>query len=137
MGVDQNIDSHSGQPYATLFDNVEGGVFSNLGGPLPGLPHHGKYLVMWNFRHRSRLNYHYNFWDLEKRRNFTIAHPIFVGFQPDTKITFENEGIDQLRGLFVTPASLFKAQLDLRLNGAAAEGSSDPSSGLKKSNTRH
>jgi hypothetical protein len=115
MGTDQNIDSHSGQPTATLFDNVQGGVFSNLGGPLPGLPHHGKYLVMWNFRHSASRDYHYNFWDLEKRRNFTIAQPIFAGFQSDTKITFENEGIDELRGVTVEPLSLFDAQLALRL----------------------
>jgi hypothetical protein len=115
MGIDQNIDSHSGQPMATLFDNVLGGVFSNLGGPLPGLPHHGKHLVMWNFRHRSKRDYHYNFWDLEKRRNFTMANPIFVGFQSDTKITFQNEGYDQLRGVTVEPVSLFEAQLNLRL----------------------
>jgi hypothetical protein len=121
MGVDQNIDSHSGQPVATLFDDVVGGVFSNLGGPLPGLPHHGKYLVMWNFRHRSTRDFHYNFWDVEKRRNFTIAHPIFVGFQPDTKITFENEGLDQLRGTMVSPRSLFEAQLALRLKSASAK----------------
>lgn len=117
MGSDQNIDSHSGQPIATLFDNVLGGVFSNLGGPLPGLPHHGRHLVMWNFRHRSARDYHYNFWDLEKRRNFTIANPVFVGFQSDTKITFQNEGYDQLRGVTVEPVSLFEAQLDLRLKG--------------------
>lgn len=115
MGVDQNIDSHSGQPAATLFDDVVGGVFSNLGGPLPGLPHHGKYLVMWNFSHRSLRDYHYNFWDLEKRRNFTIAQPMFIGFQADTKITFQNEGIDELRGVRVEPASLFEAQLQNRL----------------------
>jgi hypothetical protein len=121
MGVDQNIDSHSGQPVATLFDDVVGGVFSNLGGPLPGLPHHGKYLVMWNFRHRSTRDFHYNFWDVEKRRNFTIAHPIFVGFQPDTRITFENEGLDQLRGTMAEPRSLFEAQLALRLKSASAK----------------
>jgi hypothetical protein len=115
MGVDQNIDSHSGQPTATLFDDILGGVFSNLGGPLPGLPHHGRYLVMWNFSHRSSRDYHYNFWDLEKRRNFTIAQPMFIGFQADTKITFQNEGIDQLRGVRVEPVSLFEAQLQNRL----------------------
>jgi hypothetical protein len=121
MGVDQQIDSHSGQPVATLFDNVVGGIFTNLGGPHPGFPHHGKYLVMWNFQHRSTRDFHYNFWDLEKRRNFTIAHPLFIGFQPDTKITFENEGVDELRGLKAEPQSLFEAQLKLRLKNSSSE----------------
>lgn len=116
MGVDQNIDSHSGQPTATLYDDVTGGVFYNLGGPLPGHPHHGKYLVMWNFRHRSAKDCDYNFWDMERRRNYTIAHPMFIGFQPDHKVTFKNEGIDQLRGVMVEPRSLFEAQLKYRLN---------------------
>ncbi|WP_158860214.1 DUF4955 domain-containing protein [Lunatibacter salilacus] len=116
MGEDQIIDSHSGQPYATLFDDIHGGVFYNLGGPLPGLPHHGKHLVFWNFMYLSEKDFHYDFWSLERRRNYTIADPIFVGFRANREITFENVGIDQLRGEEVFPKSLFEAQLDLRLN---------------------
>lgn len=115
MGSDQIIDSHSGQPYATLFDDIDGGVFYNLGGPLPGLPHHGKYLVFWNFAYRSNRDFHYNFWSVERRRNYTIAAPIFVGFQPNTTVTFENEGLDELRNMQVAPKSLFEAQLAFRL----------------------
>jgi hypothetical protein len=132
LGVDQNIDSHSGQPFATLFDDVLGGVFTNLGGPLPGLPHHGNYLVMWNFRHRSTKDFHYNFWDTLKRRNHTIAHPIFVGFQPDRHVTFENEGLNQLPGVMAKPRSLFEAQLNLRLKNQAATGANAGSSSGKK-----
>ncbi|MDR7130230.1 hypothetical protein J2X69_002578 [Algoriphagus sp. 4150] len=115
LGEDQIIDSHSGQPYATLFDAIDGGVFYNLGGPLPGLPHHGKYLVFWNFNYRSDRDFHYDFWSVEKRRNYTIADPIFVGFRANRTITFENVGIDQSRGEEVFPKSLFEAQLELRL----------------------
>jgi hypothetical protein len=115
MEVDQNIDCHSGQPFATLFDDVDGGVFSNLGGPWEGLPHHGKHLVLWNFRHRGSRDFHYNFWDVARRRNYTIARPILVGFQADTKITFQNEGINESPGAAVEPRSLFEAQLVLRL----------------------
>lgn len=119
IGADQIIDSHSGQPYASLFDDIVGGVFYNLGGPHPGLPHHGKYLVFWNFAYRSDRDFHYNFWSVDKRKNYTIADPIFVGFQPNTKVTFENEGIDQLRDVRVEPQSLFEAQLELRLSNKA------------------
>lgn len=116
LGEDQNIDIHSGQPYANLFDDIDGGIFANLGGPEPGFPHHGKHLVFWNFRHRSSRDRHYNFWDMERRRNYTIAHPVLVGFQSDKRVTFENAGINQLQGHAVKPASLFKAQLALRLS---------------------
>jgi hypothetical protein len=115
MEVDQNIDSHSGQPFATLYDDVRGGVFRNLGGPFEGLPHHGRCLVFWNFEHRSTWDFHYNFWDTAQRRNHTIAEPIFVGFRANRKITFEHVGINQLPGQRVQPQSLFEAQLKLRL----------------------
>jgi hypothetical protein len=117
LGRDQNFDIHSGQPYATLYDNIEGGVFYNLGGPEPGHPHHGKYLVLWNFYHKSEKEQHYNFWDMNRRRNYTIAQPILVGFQSDNNVTFENEGVNQLQGEKVSPVSLFEAQLELRLKG--------------------
>lgn len=115
LGIDQNFDIHSGQPIATLFDDIEGGVFTNLGGPEPGHPHHGKDLVLWNFRHSATKDIHYNFWDLQKRRNYTIAKPVLVGFQSNTKVDFENEGINESQGQMVWPRSLFEAQLQWRL----------------------
>ena len=117
LGTDQNFDIHSGQPYATLYDQIDGGVFYNLGGPEPGQPHHGKQLVLWNFNHKSAKEQNYNFWDMSRRRNYTIAAPILVGFQSNNKVTFENAGINQLQGQMVEPKSLFEAQLKLRLTG--------------------
>lgn len=117
LGKDQNFDIHSGQPYATLYDAIDGGVFYNLGGPEPGHPHHGKHLVLWNFYHRSAKEQNYNFWDMSRRRNYTIASPILVGFQSDNKLTFENAGINVMQGQVVNPESLFEAQLLLRLKG--------------------
>jgi hypothetical protein len=117
LGTDQNIDIHSGQPFATLYDDIQGGVFYNLGGPEPGHPHHAKHLVLWNFRHQSAKEQHYNFWDLVKRRNYSIALPFLVGFQSNQKVTFENVGINESQGHEVLPRSLFEAQLQLRLTG--------------------
>ncbi|SFG81778.1 DUF4955 domain-containing protein [Pedobacter insulae] len=117
LGTDQNIDIHSGQPFATLYDDIQGGVFYNLGGPEPGHPHHGKHLVLWNFQHQSAKEQYYNFWDLSKRRNYTIAQPIIVGFQSDRKVTFEHVGLNQAQGKAILPKSLFEAQLTLRLTG--------------------
>lgn len=120
LGADQNIDSHSGQPFATLFDDIDGGVFYNLGGPLPGFPHHGKGMVFWNFQHRSaRKHIGYDFWDTEKRRNYTIALPIFAGFRSDNEVTLINYGINESQGKSVRPQSLFEAQLLWRLQGKA------------------
>ena len=119
LGSDQNFDIHSGQPYATLFDDIDGGIFTNLGGPEPGHPHHGKNLVLWNFHHKSSKDQHYNFWDMSRRRNYTIAHPVLVGFQSDTKVDFENVGINESQGKKVNPESLFEAQLELRLKKKA------------------
>jgi len=115
LGTDQNFDIHSGQPYATLFDDIDGGVFYNLGGPEPGHPHHGKQLVLWNFYHKSAKDQHYNFWDMTRRRNYTIAQPILVEFQSNNKVGFENVGINESQGKAVYPKSLFEAQLQLRL----------------------
>jgi Domain of unknown function (DUF4955)/Pectate lyase superfamily protein len=119
MLVDQNIDLHSGQSYACLYDDIEGGIFRNLGGPHPGLPHGGRDIVFWNFRHRSTFDFDYNFWNTAERRNHTFARPTFVGFQADRSITFENEGVNQLPGANVEPRSLFEAQLALRLKSSA------------------
>lgn len=117
LGTDQNFDVHSGQPYATLYDNIDGGVFYNLGGPEPGHPHHAKHLVLWNFHHKSSKDQNYNFWDMSRRRNYTIASPILAGFQSDKKVVFENAGHNDLQGEKVLPTSLFEAQLQFRLTG--------------------
>jgi uncharacterized protein DUF4955/pectate lyase-like protein len=120
MQVDQNIDLHSGQSYACLYDNIEGGIFRNLGGPHPGLPHGGRDLVFWNFHHRSTFDFTYNFWNTDQRRNHTFAEPVFVGFTADREIKFENEGRNEQPGDFVEPRSLFESQLSLRLQNHSA-----------------
>jgi hypothetical protein len=131
MQVDQNIDLHSGQSYACLYDNIEGGIFRNLGGPHPGLPHAGRDLAFWNFRHRSTFDFTYNFWNTEERRNHTFAEPVFVGFTADREIKFENEGRNEHPGELVEPRSLFEAQLTLRMQnkGHKTEPPSDLSTG--------
>ncbi len=54
---------------------------------------------------------------MSRRRNYTIAQPILAGFQSDTKVDFENAGINEAQGKTVWPESLFEAQLQLRLKG--------------------
>jgi len=115
MLQDQSVDAHSGQPYATLLDDIEGGVFDSNGGPHESYPHHARDMVFWNFRHNDSDTKNYDFWPNSRNGN-TYAEPIFIGFQSNKEVTFENEGLDELRGTMVEPRSLFDAQLNLRLN---------------------
>ncbi|MGB3464211.1 MAG: DUF4955 domain-containing protein, partial [Cyclobacteriaceae bacterium] len=114
MQADQSLDAHSGQPYATLIDDVDGGVFNRNGGPHESFPHHGKDYLFWNFRHNSSEDMSYNFWP-DNRNGNTFADPLFVGFQANKQVEFSNEGLNQLSEQTVEPRSLFDAQLGLRI----------------------
>lgn len=46
-------DSHGRNPIVTLWDNMQGGILNYNGGRVTVMPHHGKALTVWNFRHRS------------------------------------------------------------------------------------
>jgi hypothetical protein len=115
MVQDQSVDAHSGQPYATLIDDVEGGVFDRNGGPHESYPHHARDLVFWNFRHNAQEEESYNFWSTTNRTGNTYADPFFIGFQSNQEVTFENEGLNEMAGTMVEPRSLFEAQLNLSL----------------------
>ena len=114
MAAKQRMDSHSGSPYANLFDNVQNGHFNGNGGPYPNYPHHGKYFVAWNFSVNGGPT-HYDFWS-EKRNGHTFAQPIFVGLQ-GKKVSMQKGtyAINELPQQEVYPSSLFEAQLALRL----------------------
>ncbi|TRX60196.1 DUF4955 domain-containing protein [Fulvivirga sp. M361] len=118
MQKDQSVDSHSGQPYVTLIDDVQGGDFDQNGGPHESYPHHGQHFTFWNFRHSSTSSKTYNFWSVDNRNGNTYANPLFIGFQPDTEVNFINEGMNEMEGQIVEPRSLFEAQLELRLSEA-------------------
>lgn len=121
MQVAQQIDSHGGVPYATLFDDVTGGIFEDNGGPYENYPNHAKYLVFWNFAHRAKKPHTYDFWRVATRENNTFALPIFAGFTHDQPVTFVDEkrkvAHNESRGTRVIPISLFDAQLALRTCG--------------------
>lgn len=114
MAADQRMDSHSGSPYATLFDSIQGGKFDGNGGPYESYPHHAKYFVAWNFTVNGGTST-YDFWP-SSRNGHTFAMPIFAGLQGDSVTLaagtyLENES----PGVAVEPASLFEAQLQFRL----------------------
>lgn len=119
MQRNQRINSHGGNPYATLLDSVTGGVLDGNGGPFENYPHHAHHFVFWNFQHRSSGSKTYDFWNIERRNSSTFALPIFAGLTFDRSVRFQDESTEVLRnesfGTAVTPASLFEAQLQWRL----------------------
>lgn len=116
MQENQSIDSHSGQPYCSLLDDVDGGDFHSNGGPHESYPHHGRFMTFWNFVHKKSSDEFYDFWVTDARRPATYAEPIFVGFQPTKDVNMVDVLMDEYRGQEVFPKSLFEAQLDYRLN---------------------
>lgn len=114
MAKGQYIDSHSGSPYATLFDNVINGSLHKNGGPIQSYPHHGKHMTFWNLV-LSGSPKKYDFWRAKRNGN-TFAAPFFVGLQGQ-KVTLKKGtySVNELQGKKAEPASLFEAQLALRL----------------------
>ncbi|MGJ8693547.1 MAG: DUF4955 domain-containing protein [Thalassotalea sp.] len=111
----QNIDSHGGGPYVSLYDNVGKGHFDKNGGSHSSYPHHLKYFVFWNFELSGGPD-SYNFWRPHQRNGHTYLQPYFSGlhgksvsFEADTYAANESPGIK------VYPDSLFEAQLGLRM----------------------
>lgn len=117
----QRMDSHSGSPYATLFDNVVNGHFDGNGGPHDSYPHHGQYFVAWNFLLDGGPS-SYNFWPAS-RNGHTFAMPYFIGLQGDNvAMTAGTFAANELAGQSVEPVSLFEAQLALRVANANYSG---------------
>lgn len=115
MKPEQRVDSHSGQPYATLHDNTWGGILYGSGGPTAGLPHHLRHWVLWNFKYQGNMNWNYDFWGPKKDK---FVMPIIVGFH-GTPVKFNEKRLELLEshGTPVKPESLWEAQLALRLGG--------------------
>ena len=138
MQQHQSIDCHGFHPYGNLLDNIKGGTVRANGGAANAYPNSGPYLTFWNFKHNSKYsNKTFDFWDSENRKLWTFANPNFIGFQERAgeNITFQNEGIDELRNEQVYPNSLFDAQLQLRLyDGYMSASSSKESNQAKLAN---
>jgi len=125
MNPNQSIDSHSGSPFVSLFDDMEGGDFHSNGGPWESYPHHGRHMTFWNFRHYTTSSSEYLFWRVYVREPATYAEPFFIGLQSNHPLIMEGEGMDIMRDVMVEPRSLFEAQLDLRLNSITTSTTDD------------
>jgi hypothetical protein len=120
MQPEESFDMHGGNPYATLFDCVEGGNFSSSGGPVPSFPNHLQHFVAWNFHQRqapARFANHkkeYDFWGQRP----SLVMPILVGMHGElSPVNAQTVAINESPGQAVSPASLFEAQLALRFAG--------------------
>jgi len=113
-----SFDSHGNSPYATLLDDVSGGLQQGrTGGPQEGQPNHLRWFTLWNFEQTNNAQSNYEFWDENnnnKRDRFLF--PIIVGWH-GANTTFVEEDLGELEslGTAVDPESLFEAQLTNRL----------------------
>lgn len=132
------FEAHASQPRNTLFDLVQGGLMQNRGGgallaynkeqhpkfdlmqnrgggALENTPNHMSGLVLWNYTQTNSPIKDFEFWPTSSPW-WKIPNPIIVGFRGNGT-TFNKEQVGHMEpgGKFVTPNSLYEAQLALRL----------------------
>ena len=118
IGPQEPIDNHSGRPFCTLFDRIDGGSLYGSSGGERDYPQHLRKLVIWNFKGgvvpENNQPLIYDFW--RKGMNDRFVKPIISGFHGSPALFNENsvEKLESL-GIPVEPESLYEAQLALRL----------------------
>lgn len=110
------FESHASQPRNTLLDNVTGGFMAGRqGGAIENLPNHLNGLVLWNYTQTSPALKDFDFWPINDVW-FKIVKPVVVGFNGNgTTFKKDQPGTFESIGQHVQPASLYEAQLELRL----------------------
>lgn len=109
------FEAHASQPRNTLLDCMEGGLMQNrAGGALGNMPNHMQGLVLWNYKQTNAPVKDFEFWSSTSKW-WKIPNPVVAGFSGGT--TFKKEQLSYMEsiGTFVTPQSLYEAQLELRL----------------------
>ncbi|WPO78232.1 DUF4955 domain-containing protein [Flavobacterium sp. KACC 22761] len=113
-----SFESHSSQPRNTLLDGVEGGLMNGRGGGAKeNMPNHMQGLVLWNYKQTNEPVKDFEFWPSSAVSEWwRIPNPIIVGFtSKGTSFKLEQLGQSESIGTAVDPASLYEAQLKLRL----------------------
>ena len=113
------FDAHGVFPYATLFDQVKGGLCSarsGSGGAQSNIPQHMRHLVFWNFDELGQKADNFRFWQYPDSKWGRFYLPLVIGFHGATS-TFDESQLELIEshGEAVKPASLYDAQLELRL----------------------
>ena len=112
----QSVDSHGNGPYATLIDRVDGGSFTNSGGPGSSFPNHLRWMIFWNYSYNGTDKEPIDFWEYSKNGIAKFVKPLFVGLHGKT-VSLKEESLlsNESQGQPVSPESLYEAQLALRL----------------------
>ena len=115
------FEAHASQPRNTLFDLVKGGLMQNRGGgALENMPNHMQGLVLWNYTQTNAPVKDFEFWP-PKNIWWKIPNPVIVGFAGNgTTFNKEQVGYLESNGKWVSPNSLYEAQLTLRLGKVPA-----------------
>ncbi|WP_026063134.1 DUF4955 domain-containing protein [Pedobacter arcticus] len=110
------FESHSSQPRNTLLDNVTGGLQTGrAGGDVAEMPNHMRNLVFWNYKKTNTDLSNFDFWP-SSNIYFKIPYPIIVGFHGSATTFIPNQlKYEESNGTAVLPASLYDAQLQIRL----------------------
>ncbi len=112
------FESHSSQPRNTLLDCVTGGLSSGrAGGALQNMPNHLSGLIFWNYKQINEAFTNFDFWPTVKESQWwRMPYPVIVGYH-GAKTNFVDSHLkySESIGKPVTPASLYEAQLKLRM----------------------
>jgi hypothetical protein len=110
------FESHSNQPRNTLLDNIQGGLLTNrAGGAVENMPNHMQGLVLWNYNQTNEATKNFEFWS-KTEAYWKIPNPIIVGYKSiGTTFNLEQLGYSESLDGITQPASLYEAQLKLRL----------------------
>ena len=113
----QSVDSHGNGPYATLIDRLDGGSFTNSGGPGSSFPNHLRWMIFWNYSYDGTDKEPIDFWEYSKNGVAKFVKPLFVGLHGKT-VSLKEESLlsNESQGHPVSPESLYEAQLALRLS---------------------
>jgi len=117
--ADTCYESHASQPRWTLFDNISGGwMYGRWGGAENNQPNHMHGLVLWNYNNTGTGEpgeFHFMRPDSKYGRNIM---PYVIGFHGGHQTWAEAEmAVLESNGAAVYPASLYEAQLELRMRG--------------------
>jgi hypothetical protein len=96
---------------------VTGGFMpGRQGGAIENMPNHLQGLILWNYTATGNAIKDFDFWP-ENDVWFKMVNPVVIGFAGNTS-TFKKEqpGYFESPGKKVTPASLYEAQLQMRLH---------------------
>ena len=113
-------DTHSSQPRWSLFDNLEATNHSTSGGSIENMPHHLIGYVKWNNTVKTTDSFDY--WNPTGREGWGggVTRPYLIGYVQNAGGSKPEDVYMEAFGEYVTPQSLYVAQLQRRLGSVPA-----------------